>query len=141
MSSLCEARSARRSGAQGGVVGIAFFGAAVEAVHVRRVEFGALLKTLFQVGVGQVGHAEGDEVAVAIIERGLGAFAVVALVGDVGAFEGIAQCAVIDLSPAAHHVAFEDMQVGEIAAVQLLDVPGEVAGRVGVGHAVEGVFR
>jgi len=63
--------SGRQLGRQGRVVGVAVLAAAVEARHVGLVELGAGLQTLDQVGIGQEGPSEAEQVGFAAVDRGL----------------------------------------------------------------------
>jgi hypothetical protein len=100
---------------QGGIVGVALGAAAVERRLVRHVERRAALQALDQVGIGDERFAERDQVGGIRRQHLAREFEVIAVVGDIGAAETLAQRAVVerrDIARAAGR-AFDHVEVDE----------------------------
>src|SRR6202158_4482172 len=101
--------------AQDAIVGVALGTAAVERRLVRRVERRAALQALDQVGGGAGRFSERDQIGRVGDEHLVGEFEIIAVVGDIGPFEALAQGAVVERRDVARAAgrAFDDVDVDQ----------------------------
>src|SRR5258708_4894752 len=120
------------------IIRIALRPAAVERRLVPLAERRALLQALDQIGVRDERLSERDEVGLVRREHLGREFEIVAVVGDIGAFEALAQTAVVDRRDVARAAggAFDDVDVDELQRVEMIDDVVEQRLRTRVGNVL-----
>ena len=125
---------------QEGIVGVALFLADVELFVVGLVERRAAAETLDQIGIGQQRAAEGDGICRTAGDGLLRAGEIVAVVEDQIALVDRAQASVVEGQPLVMRRAagsLQDVEEGEVEAVQFADHVVEGFLRVGIADVVE----
>src|ERR1700736_3383669 len=109
--------------AQYRIIRVALGAAAVEGRLVRRIERGAALEALDQIGIGEERFSECDQVGLISREHFGREFEIIAVVGDVSLLETLAQAAVVERRDVAWAAgrAFDDMNVSQLQRVEMVD--------------------